>query len=504
MEKVIDCQSKGLDKVPNFLNFIGEEFDCLNLGNNKISSLGRDAFKGLSVRRIDLSNNPDLTSFSNYAFNGVQGLQVLLIENGRLSSVPVAFQTLTEIQELHLKNNKIRRLPENAFKAMTGLRYLDLSKNKAEFLRPFTSFQTLTQLEHVNLEENGLYNMPIEALRDSPNISTLILSHNKIRLMPLDALRTLTRLSRLELVGNPLNLPAGALFPGLNLDILSIGDCNLAAITPEVLSTIRQVRNLTIRGCQVTSIPRGTFKMLNNLQYLDISGNPITLTADIFYGVENKLTTLKLDKLNLREYPLKLLARFPRLKDISLNHNNITFLPGGIFKNLPYRGSRIYVENNMIRKVSNHVVDGAQKPVSLFLANNKIKSLAFIVHHPCHFDHTYVDLSGNPVHCNCKTYRMVQHKIFDLIGTCHTPHHHRDLELVWRPNREPQVQHFEQSVNATEECQDQPRHQQRYDCACATWLDYHSPRACSVIGQASHVVPLYSFAFTLVAAVFSW
>ena len=501
VERVIDCQNMGLTEVPNFLPFTGMTFDSLLLNDNKISGLTPNAFNGLDVKRIDLNNNRELNSFSNYAFKFLPGLEVLSIENAKMSSMSTAFRDLPELRELHLKNNQIRMLPESAFSTMTKLRHLDLCNNQAEFPSSFKSFKPLTNLEYLNLENNGLYNIPIEAIKSKEKLHSLILGYNHIRRVPLEILQGLKSLKRLELVGNPISFtkPEDGIFPKLDLEVLSLGGCTMETVTPQSFSHFSRLQNLTIRECQIQSIPKGTFKVLRHLRALDVSGNHFRLMPEVFYGVEGQLDLLKLEKMNLTEYPVRLLSRFPQLKDIYLSGNKIVYLPDGIFQKLPYRGSRIFLERNMINSVSNRLMDGVRRPASLFLADNKIRNLGFISRHPCRFDDIYIDVSNNPVHCDCETYEMIQQKIFELVGTCQSPPHHENLQLVYFPGQDQShVAHFEKSQNATTDCSKQHRINERFECTCGSWQDVESDVVCAVYGASSKASPMISIIFTFV------
>ena len=487
-EKVIDCSNRGLTQVPNFLALTGQKFDALFLNKNKITSLPSLAFAGLDVNRIEVSDTY-LRSLSNNAFKRVKGLKVLKIENGHLSSVPVAFSELRQLREIHLKNNKIQRIPSPSLANMVNLEYLDLSHNRAEFTRPFDSFRNLRKLKYVNLGNNDLYNYPEEGLRQSVNITNLILRHNKISSIPMEFLQNMTKLTELDLEGNPLTFtnPKDPIMSGLPLlERLALGGCTLPAITSHTFDVVRQLRNLTIRECKVQRVPKGSFKVLRHLKFLDVSGNPFPVTRDVFHGIEGRLDTLKLEKMNLSEVPHRILNRFPRLKDIYLSGNNIVNLPGRIFAGFHQHNTRVYLNDNKIRHISKHLMDGAKRPMGLFLARNRIENLGFINQYPCRYDKVVVEVTGNPIRCDCDTHRMLEQKIMDLRGSCQSPPEYAGLKLMWNPGKRPELDYFENNVNATVDCSPvTQRLDQRFECTCQVWLDFESPRVCAVVGGGS-------------------
>ena len=86
--RVIDCASRGLDAVPDLMAFTGLNFDEVRVNDNLIQSVARGAFRGADVTRIDLSDNPRLEGFSNFAFK-VRRFALLLFvhQNKRVSGM---------------------------------------------------------------------------------------------------------------------------------------------------------------------------------------------------------------------------------------------------------------------------------------------------------------------------------------------------------------------------------------------------------------------------------
>lgn len=165
MKKVIDCSDRGLDAVPSFMGLAGQSFDYLLLNKNEIHNLQARAFRGLTVKHLDISDN-DIRGVSDNAFKSLSGLQELQAENAGLSSVPLALGQLTHLRILKLKDNNIHQLNTRVFANLGKLHYLDASNNKLDFAYPFTGFQTLKELKTLKLAGCEIDNMPVDALED--------------------------------------------------------------------------------------------------------------------------------------------------------------------------------------------------------------------------------------------------------------------------------------------------------------------------------------------------
>ncbi len=74
-KRVLDCSNRKLEAVPSFMKLAGQSFDYLFLNKNKITNLQSRAFRGLTVRHLDISDN-QIRGVSDNAFKSVDGLQV--------------------------------------------------------------------------------------------------------------------------------------------------------------------------------------------------------------------------------------------------------------------------------------------------------------------------------------------------------------------------------------------------------------------------------------------
>nr|ABB21141.1 variable lymphocyte receptor A [Eptatretus stoutii] len=149
--KNVDCSSKGLTAIP--IN-IPADTDRLVLQHNKLSSLPRTAFHGLSK------------------------LTLLSLQGNQLQTLPPGvFDQLNDLKTLYLQQNQLKSLPSGIFDKLTKLTDLTLSQNKLQSL-PEGVFDKLTQLKTLQMTSNQLRSVPNGAFDYLSNIKTLWLDTN--------------------------------------------------------------------------------------------------------------------------------------------------------------------------------------------------------------------------------------------------------------------------------------------------------------------------------------
>ncbi|KAL8583777.1 hypothetical protein ACOMHN_036412 [Nucella lapillus] len=103
---------------------------CRDLRFNKIRSLPRGAFAGLSELNTLLLNNNEIEEIEEGAFDGLPELRYLyLYKNNLVSLESEAFQGLPKLEQLFLHSNQISRLPKGVFSHTPLLRRLRLDSN---------------------------------------------------------------------------------------------------------------------------------------------------------------------------------------------------------------------------------------------------------------------------------------------------------------------------------------------------------------------------------------
>ena len=128
-------------------------------------------------------------------------LQQLYLHNNQLTKLPEAIASLTQLQQLHVHNNQLTELPE-AIASLTQLQQLNLNNNQLTKLPE--AIASLTHLRVLNLNNNQLTELP-EAIASFKHLRLLYLNNNKLTQLP-EAIASFKHLQAgLKIDNNPFN-----------------------------------------------------------------------------------------------------------------------------------------------------------------------------------------------------------------------------------------------------------------------------------------------------------
>ncbi|KAJ8965008.1 hypothetical protein NQ314_004406 [Rhamnusium bicolor] len=272
---------------------------------------------------VDLSDN-ELKTVEELDFARLPRLRTLLLANNELESISeMAFHNSTQLQILDLSNNKLDRLGERTFEGLVRLELLNLEGNILEDL-PETIFERvrLQMLENINLARNLFETAPLKSLqRQYFFVSSVDLSHNKLKDIPADD-SIMVNIKKLDLSFNPLSNSAITNILGepktvreLNLAGIGIEEVphletpflkhlnlsynNITVLNENIFERVTLMEELDLSNNKITDISNysNIWKLLRNLQTLNISANPIiSISQNDFVGLE-KLRYLSIHSL---------------------------------------------------------------------------------------------------------------------------------------------------------------------------------------------------------------
>lgn len=177
----------------------------LELSGNRIRTLPTSLGNLTQLTTLNLARNQLFTVPSCFA--RLSALQRLYLQYNQLQilSLPDGiFGSLTQLYHLDLSFNALTSLPAD-FDQLSSLKFLFLNDNRLDYLRDnvFAQFRTL---EELHLQNNELVRLP--ALEGLLNVAFVSASNNTIGLLPPLLPRQLTHL---YLGGNPINASATVL-----------------------------------------------------------------------------------------------------------------------------------------------------------------------------------------------------------------------------------------------------------------------------------------------------
>ena len=252
-----------LEALPQTQN-ICERFNALseggtvcNLWRKGITSLSADDFDGLSnLEYLHLGNNK-LSSLPADVFDNVSNLQEIWLGENNLSSLPVnIFDGLSKLRMLKLHDNNLSNLSEDVFDELSELVYLDLGDNNLSRL-PADIFDGLSNLHYLFVSHNNnLSNLPVDIFDGLSELGTLFLDNNNLSSLSVDIFDGLSNLYYLTLDNNKLSSLPADIFDGLpKLKQLSLYNNNLSSLPVEIFDDQIYVFELWLRGNGLTCLP---------------------------------------------------------------------------------------------------------------------------------------------------------------------------------------------------------------------------------------------------------
>ena len=472
----------------------GDRTGCASC--NKISVVGDHAFSNLRVKKIILTQTAVRTCSSD-AFGGLEDILEGLELEGDGSNPPPYGEivNLSKLQLLHFENFMQTSMTKgntlSPFPQLKELRFVNFRNlvtiasdaflygidNQRKFpllstfiLRiapgiislPVPLIQRQTDLEHLEISDTGIleigglsfspltkllnlhitFNSYLRTIRTgafdgiSDTLLSLSLEHNSLQ--NLDSLRTNWRsLQQLNLQHNPLRTISASQFSQMGqLANLSLNYCQLTSIDSSVLDGLAELQTLVLSHNDLQHLPAGVFQNNPKLSELRLNNqnNPITLSENVFEGIEMSLKYLFINDNSISVSIFwSLIAKLPNLSELHASQLNLYTIPDKAFKN------NIQLNNLDLAKNSISVIQESafyqlsHSLVTLSLSHNYIESISKCAF-PDFASLKNLYLQDNPLVCDCRIQWLYDwifstQNTFDrmiksyLLGACEKPNH---------------------------------------------------------------------------------
>nr|XP_006816386.1 PREDICTED: platelet glycoprotein V-like [Saccoglossus kowalevskii] len=275
-------------------------------------------------------------------------------------------------------------LPIQVFQDYTKLEYLMIIDGHIQTIST-RAFANAPLLLHLHLENNIIRIMRQDAFDGLGNLLILKLLNNNINKITANLFGEMNSLSWLEIesASLKLNLESGS-FQGLdNLWMLSLGNNNLGSLeNPEYLGGMPLLEQLKLHSNKLTYIVDAAFTYVRNLKFLDLSYNSLdNLRPEIFQPKLPLLETLKLRYNPLNSVPSTIFKLLPSLKNLDLQFTGIHQIDATAFQSAPNLLSLSLNDNYGIEAVPSSALGVLRHLKVLHLCGNHIttiKSQAFV------------------------------------------------------------------------------------------------------------------------------
>ena len=289
------------------INAIGSDFFTTNtklqyidLSDNKISSLGSGAFKGLNDLDTLLLDYNNLTKILSGTFNN-SNLMILKINDNQISKLDESsFYGYSSVTNVNLCNNKLTKIlprtfinkfvsvsllynqiteiDNSTFDGAIEISYLEISYNKIEKIGP-GSFSNV-KVDYLYLSNNNLTEIRNGSFVG--NLNYLDLSFNRIEKIEEGAFNYVSIKNAFFLNDNNLSEINATMFAGQNqLRYINLANNALSRIEPGSFANLPNLKDVYLENNQLIQLDISMFVGSNILGIIALNGNPNLSTANL-------------------------------------------------------------------------------------------------------------------------------------------------------------------------------------------------------------------------------
>lgn len=323
--RTINCSNADFWTMPNISSELDADTEALILSGNKLEII-KELPNLRKLKVLDLSNNRISKFDSHWQFVRYELLEELILRNNRLKSLQHgAFSGLKSLRSLDLSYNHLHSIEKDAFGGLNGLQVLNLDGNRLETINP-DWFQRIK------------------------SVSELCLSYNNLRKINAEVFQELQHLSKLNLTGNQITMIDSNAFHGLdNLCVLDLSKNRLSAIPTLQIQHLYNLRILILDANSFETIKADEFRLLN-ISELSLSFLPqlTSVKNNAFHHLPKLMILHMHDNENLIFIHPYAFNHVPQLHRLYLHNNKLPALPYPVRDNLPYH-TNIHLYHNPLR-----------------------------------------------------------------------------------------------------------------------------------------------------------
>ncbi|CAG9811188.1 unnamed protein product [Chironomus riparius] len=233
---------------------------------------------------------------------------------------------------------------------------MDISYTETEVIDE-NAFQTCATLKLLHLRVNKIHKLPDSLLTIHSKLTNLWMNFNQLATLPEKLLNTQSELKGLYLGNNQLYfLPNYVFYYLVKLQYLDLGNNRLQAINPNWFKNLQILQELSIDSNQISDLPANVFKPLGNLKSLLLQNNIIkNVYSDSFVGLQN-LKRLVLGNNEIFDLPGKVFASLTSLEELWINNNRLTTIHSDSFSSHAQLKT-VYFANNKINAIDAKFID---------------------------------------------------------------------------------------------------------------------------------------------------
>ena len=333
---------KGLEELSLAYNIIREipkgtfkdlnNLKILNMYGNQIAIVDQDTFAGAesNLEYLDLGFNIIKSIATDLS---LPNLKYLNLAKNNLSNIEGAFNLLSSLNSLVLKENAIDNVTPFTFTGLNNLISIDLSQNLIRSVLP--EVFSNNYLNEVNVSGNLLKELEQDTFVNLPILEVLDLSHNNLNTINNGAFNAIPRLKKLLLHHNRLTSYKGDFFANMendtDLHTLDLSFNELTYLYPESFIYHPQLINVDFSNNKFSFFPTQFIRGLKYMQKLNLNHNLIKVIDEQDFANLKMLQDLDMSYNEVAEIKETAFQNSSQLQRINLSHNKISMLKTDTF-----------------------------------------------------------------------------------------------------------------------------------------------------------------------------
>ncbi|XP_053961152.1 insulin-like growth factor-binding protein complex acid labile subunit [Anastrepha ludens] len=255
----------------------------LSLERNGIAEVPPFSFYGaMHIQTLSLAHNY-IRDLHYRALAGLLQLEVLDLSSNRLEKLSErSFPPFPKLVRLDFRNNPIRYILPASFWVMNSTRYMDFESTTVPLhLRNNQPFESLLQLETLHIGNVSIGNLEQNMFKGLTALEQLRL-RGSIRTIEFDAFAGLIKLRELELSHCGIQeISMDALMDCRSLEVLDLSYNNISYFPPGLLDDLLNLEEIYLQGNQLRTLPI-TFFLRPKLRLARLSENPWHCSCDMY------------------------------------------------------------------------------------------------------------------------------------------------------------------------------------------------------------------------------
>jgi Leucine-rich repeat (LRR) protein len=282
------------------------------VSGSQLYDVPREVFSTFQFLKKLQANNVGIEEISKYNFNYATNLLELRLRSNRVKKLPNSvFVNVIQLESLDLCSNEITEIEKNALAGMENLQYLTLSDNKIMRLDE-SLFRDLKSLTSIRLDSNKLQVVEGSWFVSTESLTEIRIDSNEIATINDD--EAFGRLRKLRL---------------LNLGNNRLQKLNVAETTIEKL----WIAQNSLKHLKLNKNLKLLYAPINELKHINFNGNTelieIKLRQNHINDISNLSSLTKVEVLDISVNPINMLnvasfARMPDLVRLNLEFTNIS------------------------------------------------------------------------------------------------------------------------------------------------------------------------------------